>query len=66
MQSDGLNSALSPVVYGDIPLSIKNKITITLFQTGLTIYTQVPNNSLLIGACFWLHAFHVSVLSIRF
>ena len=23
MQSDGLNSALSPVVYGDIALSIK-------------------------------------------
>ena len=28
MQSDGLNSALSPVVYGDIVLSI-NIITIT-------------------------------------
>ena len=25
MQSDGLNSALSPVVYGDIALSIKYK-----------------------------------------
>ena len=25
MQSDGLNSALSPVVYGDIALSIKNQ-----------------------------------------
>ena len=25
VQSDGLNSALSPVVYGDIVLSIKNK-----------------------------------------
>ena len=26
MQSDGLNSALSPVVYGDIALSIKVNI----------------------------------------
>ena len=28
MQSDGFNSALSPVVYGDIVLSIKIHITL--------------------------------------
>ena len=32
MQSDGLNSALSPVVYGDIALSIN---TITLIETDI-------------------------------
>ena len=34
MQSDGLNSTLSPVVYGDIALNIKNKYT--------KINTQIP------------------------
>ena len=29
VQSDGLNSALIPVVYGDIALSIKSKYTNT-------------------------------------
>ena len=33
MQSDGLNSALSPVVYGDIALSIN-----TQYNTMTTVY----------------------------
>ena len=36
MQSDGLNSALSPVVYGDIALSINT-------QYNTMLYTCTPN-----------------------
>ena len=40
MQSDGLNSALSPVVYGDIELSIK--INTQKYTKIIVTYTNLP------------------------
>ena len=39
MQSDGFNSALSPVVYGDIALSVN-----TQYNTNMDRETNTPEN----------------------
>ena len=41
MQSDGFNSALSPVVYGDIALSINTQYNTTLSRQGLLIHVKL-------------------------
>ena len=43
MQSNGLNSALSPAEYGDIALTIKNKCTQKYTHKGVLIhFNKIP------------------------
>ena len=43
VQSDGLNSALSPVIYGDVALSIKINTQIQVRWCLLMFYISISN-----------------------